>query len=138
MTETKVTYVDGDTAKPQAMLLIEGMSCERMCVNAVNKSIAAVPGVMSHEILFDADATIDTLYVDYDASKVGETQLIQAVESIAGGDAYHVTEIKLPRSKATSFISRPKSKSSSSKSAEVSSYRFTVPNFLDVFRRVRI
>jgi copper chaperone CopZ len=133
----KVSYVDNIDKGGNAQIMIEGMTCERMCVNAVSKSMAAVPSVTIQEMRFDAEKTIDTLIVTFDASKIDEQALIDAVESLAGGDTYHVKEIQLSKDAKTSArIQNERARRGPKVAAE--SYRFEVPNFFDLLRKVSL
>lgn len=133
----KVSYVADIAKGGDAQIMIEGMSCERMCVSAVSKSIAAVPSVTIQEMRFDADKTIDTLIISFDSEKVTEQLLIEAIESIAGGDTYHVKEVQLSKDLKTSEC-KPQEKSWNGPSVGVDTYRFEVPNFFDILRKVSI
>lgn len=131
----KVSYVDNIEKGGDAQIMIEGMTCERMCVNAVSKSIAAVPSVTVQEMRFDAEQSIDTLIVSYDASQISEQELIEAIESLAGGDTYHVKEVQLSKDAKTSEHFEYEN---GWKGPNVDRYRFEVPNFFDVLRKVSL
>ena len=133
----KVSYVADIANGGDAQIMIEGMTCERMCVSAVSKSIAAVPSVTIQDMRFDAEKTIDTLIVSFDSNKVTEQQLIDAIESIAGGDTYHVTEVQLSKDAKTSDRGQQE-KSWKGPKVAVDTYRFEVPNFFDILRKVSI
>jgi copper chaperone CopZ len=133
----KISYVADIANGGDAQIMIEGMSCERMCVNAVSKSIAAVPSVTIQEMRFDAEKTIDTLIVSFDSKKVTEQQLIEAIESVAGGDTYHVKEVQLSKDVKTSDRGQQERSWKGPKVA-VDTYRFEVPNFFDILRKVSI
>lgn len=131
----KVSYVDNIEKGGDAQIMIEGMSCERMCVNAVSKSIAAVPSVTIQEMRFDSEQTIDTLIVSFDATQINEQALIEAIESLAGGDTYHVKEVQLSKDAKTSNHFHYEN---GWKGPNVDRYRFEVPNFFDVLRKVSL
>ena len=133
----KVSYVDFGYEQPTAKLMIEGMSCERMCVNAVKKSIATVPTVEINEMLFDSDAAVDTLIVHFDPAKVSEKELVKAVEDLAGGDTYQVKEIQLSKDAKTS-CTRDRSKRTKKNNGDARQYTFTVPNPFEVLRKVAL
>ncbi len=135
--ELKVSYVNFSSDVPTAELIINGMSCERMCVSAVKKSIAQVPTVSIQEMVFDADKANDTLIVHFDPSKVSEMDLVKAVEELAGGDTYHVKEIRLNTDGKNSSIRKLK-RSSNRKKEQVAEYKFSVPNFFEVLRKVSL
>ncbi len=131
----KVSYVDNIEKGGDALIMIEGMSCERMCVNAVSKSIAAVPSVTIQEMRFDTAQSIDTLIVNYDATQTNERALIEAIESLAGGDTYRVKEVQLSKDAKTSEHFKYEN---GWKGPNVDRYRFEVPNFFDVLRKVSL
>lgn len=135
--ELKVSYVDMGSLEPTAKLIIDGMTCERMCVNAVKKSIAQVPTVRIDEMIFDADVVTDTLIVHFDPSQVSELDLVKAIEDLAGGDTYHVKEVQLDQDGKSSEIKRKRTRRSD-KDDHAAEYRFTVPNFFEVLRKVSL
>ena len=135
--ELKVTYVDLGYEQPTAKLMIAGMSCERMCVSAVKKSIAEVPTVEIKDMLFDADVTVDTLIVHFDPSKVSEKDLVEAVEKLAGGETYTVNEIQLTKDSKSSCVKEKRDRSGVKK-AETKQYTFSVPNPFEILRKVRL
>jgi copper ion binding protein len=57
----------------EAVMKIGGMSCQH-CVMRVRKAVDEIPGV-SH-----SDVSIGTARVEYDESKIKETDLEQAIE----------------------------------------------------------
>ncbi|NNK81369.1 MAG: heavy-metal-associated domain-containing protein [Flavobacteriales bacterium] len=133
--ELKVTYVDLGYDQPTAKLMIEGMSCERMCVSAVKKSIAEVPSVEIEDMLFDAEVAVDTLIVHFDPKKVSEKELIDAVEKLAGGDTYSVNEVQLNKDAKSSSVNERREKSGG-KNSNAKQYTFSVPNPFEILRKV--
>jgi len=133
----KVTYVDYGGEQPMAKLMIEGMSCERMCVSAVKKSMANVPTVEIQEMHFDAEVDVDTLIVHFDPLKVTEEQLVRAVEDLVGGDTYHVKEIHLSKDAKSSCRTAPSADKKKTKT-EAKQFIFSVPNPFEVLRKVAL
>ncbi len=134
-TPVKITAVSGEAG--QANIHISGMSCEKMCVSKIKKTLADLEGVEDMEIDFDADRTVDVFKVQYDESKLSEKEMIDAVHGIAGG-VYKVTEVEV--NTATDVTSynyiptvRKKRKVFSSKKVEERSFK--MPNIFDALKK---
>lgn len=69
---------------------IEGMSCAVMCAGKIQKELAAMKGVQKAEVDFDKK----TATVQYDSAVLTPQQLVEKVESVAGGDLYKVSDLK--------------------------------------------
>lgn len=94
--EITVVEMEGDESKHLASLDISGMSCEKMCVNAVSKKLRETEGVKEVKVEFKKDRDLNFAHVDYDESVVSAEELIQAVHGIANG-AYQVKNAKVEK-----------------------------------------
>jgi Cu+-exporting ATPase len=74
----------------KASLNIEGMTCEIGCARTIQSKLSKTDGIKSAKVDFDKKTGV----VEYDANKISEKQIVAAVEKIAGGDLYKVTDIK--------------------------------------------
>ncbi len=136
-TVNEVVISEG-TPVATADLKIEGMSCEMMCGGAIKKALAALPGIADTEIKFHA-ADGDHAIVTYDASKVNDTQMVEAVQKINDG-AYRVLAIGITKQvKGTANItSDPAPTKAADKNAEVSAsvQDLIVPGLLGLLSRI--
>ena len=136
-TMNEVVISEG-TPVTTADLKIEGMSCEMMCGGAIKKALAALPGIAETEIKFHATDG-DHAIVTYDASKVDDSQMVEAVQKINDG-AYKVLAIgitKQVKGTATS-TSAPAPVKAADKNAEVSAsvQDLIVPGLLGLLSRI--
>jgi len=94
--DVPITHVvkAGET-KTVATLEIEGMMCEKTCVNKIQKELQSVAGVTSADIDFDADRKSDLAIVEFDPSIVDEKSLILAIHDIAEGKLYKVIRMEV-------------------------------------------
>lgn len=134
--EIKVTYVDNLGSQGAARLMIEGMSCEKMCVNTVQRCVTAINSVEVEQMAFDPKVDVDTLVVSFDPQITSQDKIIEAIESQVDGDTYHVKEIQLSTDLRTSCL--PQESKSDKANKTKNSQRFEVPNFLDLMRKVAI
>ncbi|MCB9163183.1 MAG: heavy-metal-associated domain-containing protein [Flavobacteriales bacterium] len=92
-----------------ADLSIDGMSCEMMCGGSIKKALAKLPGVNSTEIRFIEGDESDHAVVDYDASKVSDEEMIEAIQSLHDGQykvvSVHITK-RVPGAGAVSTSAR--------------------------------
>lgn len=88
--------VPGGVATTFADLSIDGMSCEMMCGGSIKKALAKLPGVHSTEIRFVEGEEQDHAVVDFDASKVSDTELIEAIQKLHDGQ-YKVVAVKITK-----------------------------------------
>lgn len=92
-----------------ADISIEGMSCEMMCGGSIKKALAQLPGVNSTEIRFIEGEENDHAVVDYDATKVSDEEMIEAIQSLHDGQykvvSVHITK-RVPGAGAVSTSAR--------------------------------
>ncbi|HNR56463.1 MAG TPA: heavy metal-associated domain-containing protein [Flavobacteriales bacterium] len=79
-----------------ADLSIDGMSCEMMCGGSIKKALAKLPGVNSTEIRFIEGDESDHAVVDYDASKVSDADMVEAIQSLHDGQ-YKVVSVHITK-----------------------------------------
>ena len=79
-----------------ADISIDGMSCEMMCGSSIKKALAALPGVNSTEIKFIEGDVRDHAVVNYDAAKISDAQMIDAIQSLYDGQ-YKVVAVKVTK-----------------------------------------
>lgn len=136
-TTNEVVISEGDPVTT-ADLKIEGMSCEMMCGGAIKKALAALPGIEGTEIKFHA-ADGDHAIVTYDATKVNDTQMVEAVQKIHDG-AYKVLAIGITKQvKGTAnSTSDPEPAKAADKNGEVSAsvQDLIVPGLLGLLSRI--
>jgi len=78
---------------------IEGMSCAVMCANKIEKQLAGMDGVKKASVDFEKKSAT----VEYDSAKQSPEKLAEAVEAIAGGDTYKVSNMKSSQDQASVF-----------------------------------
>ncbi|MBL7954252.1 MAG: heavy-metal-associated domain-containing protein [Flavobacteriales bacterium] len=79
-----------------ADISIDGMSCEMMCGSSIKKALAALPGVNSTEIKFIEGDVSDHAVVNYDAAKISDAEMIDAIQSLYDGQ-YKVVAVKITK-----------------------------------------
>jgi len=84
---------------------IEGMSCAVMCANKIEKELAAMDGVTKASVDFEKKSAT----VEYDSAKQSPEKIAEAVEAVAGGDTYKVTNMKSSQDHA-SLLNKDKKK----------------------------
>lgn len=94
-TVSEVIISDG-TPVTTADLEIGGMTCMMSCGRAVEKALAALPGVSNTTIQFTDGDAADHAIVTYDEGKVTDAQLIEAIGKVHDG-AYKVVAVKITK-----------------------------------------
>lgn len=94
--ERTVEEVTGAVPATFADLSIDGMSCEMMCGGSIKKALAKLPGVNSTEIKFIEGDERDHAVVNYDATKVSDAEMIDAIQSLYDGQ-YKVVAVKITK-----------------------------------------
>ena len=79
-----------------ADISIDGMSCEMMCGSSIKKALAALPGVNSTEIKFIEGDVRDHAVVNYDAAKISDAEMVDAIQSLYDGQ-YKVVAVKITK-----------------------------------------
>lgn len=88
--------VAGGVVATFADLSIDGMSCEMMCGGSIKKALAKLPGVNSTEIKFVEGDERDHAVVNYDATKVSDSEMIEAIQGLYDGQ-YKVVAVKITK-----------------------------------------
>ena len=88
--------VAGSVSGTFADLSIEGMSCEMMCGGSIKKALAKLPGVISTEIKFVEGDETDHAVVQFDAAKVSDAEMIDAIQGLYDGQ-YKVVAVKITK-----------------------------------------
>lgn len=83
--ETQMKEADVKTVQ----LEIKGMTCEIGCAKLIQSKLYKTDGVNFAEIHFADSSGV----VTYDANRLSESDLVQAVEKAGGGDLYTVSSI---------------------------------------------
>ncbi len=83
--ETQIKEADVKTVQ----LEIKGMTCEIGCAKLIQSKLYKTDGVTFAEVHFADSSGV----VSYDANRLSEKDLVQAVEKAGGGDLYTVSSI---------------------------------------------
>lgn len=83
--ETQIKEADVKTVQ----LEIKGMTCEIGCAKLIQSKLYKTDGVTFAEVHFADRSGV----VSYDANRLSEKDLVQAVEKAGGGDLYTVSSI---------------------------------------------
>ena len=84
---------------------IEGMSCAMSCAKTIESKLAAVDGVTKATVDFEKKSAT----VEYDSAKLSPDKIAEAVEAVAGGDTYKVSNMKSSQDHA-SLLNKEKKK----------------------------
>jgi len=85
---------------------IEGMTCAIGCAKTIESKLAGMEGVTKASVDFEKKAAT----VEYDAAKQSPEKIAEAVEAVAGGDTYKVTNLKSSQDHASLFNKDKKKK----------------------------
>jgi len=72
-------------------LEIEGMTCEIGCARTIQSKLSKKDGVKSAKVSFEDKEGV----IEFDANKITKSQVIEAVNQIAGGDVYNVVKTEV-------------------------------------------
>lgn len=98
--ETEMKEADVKTVQ----LEIKGMTCEIGCAKLIQSKLYKTDGVSFAEVHFADSSGV----VSYDANRLSEKDLVQAVEQAGGGDLYTVSSIN-PATRESSSEELPQS-----------------------------
>ena len=137
--EVPVKVIPTASEGAEATLFIEGMSCQRMCVSKIEKTMADLEGVESLEIDFNADRDVDICSVKFDQDVISEQEMIEAVQGIAGG-VYKVKEVEVKKN-VESAVSTQSTRSKKGTSVfrtqgKGKDHNFRIPNIFDVLKKL--
>lgn len=82
-------------AQTTATLFVEGMMCVKACGGKISQELAELKGVSNTEISFEDGREINQASVSFDPEIISETQLIDAVNTIADGKLYKVVKVEI-------------------------------------------
>ena len=85
--ESQASDLEADVRTVQ--LDIDGMTCEIGCAKLIQSKLYKTDGVTFAEVHFADSSGV----VSYDANRLTEKDLVQAVEQAGGGDLYRVSSI---------------------------------------------
>lgn len=80
--------------KTTATLAVEGMGCAMACGSKISSTLAALDGVNNPDVNFIGAGEDNSVTVEYDASKVTEHEMINAVNGMKGGH-YEVKRVMI-------------------------------------------
>jgi copper chaperone CopZ len=131
--------INAGTPVTMADLSIDGMSCEMMCGGSIKKALAKLPGVSATEIAFVEGEERDHAIVTYDASKISDAQLIEAVQQLHDGQ-YKVLAVEVTKQvlapAATVQDDERSVKEENSVSATYSPAQVLLPSILSILTRI--
>ena len=107
--ETQIKEADVKTVQ----LEIKGMTCEIGCAKLIQSKLYKTDGVTFAEVHFADSSGV----VTYDANRLSEKDLVQAVEKAGGGDLYTVSSIVAMASETATEEAPEASKEESADSA---------------------
>jgi Cu+-exporting ATPase len=107
--ETQIKAADVKTVQ----LEIKGMTCEIGCAKLIQSKLYKTDGVTFAEVHFADSSGV----VTYDANRLSEKDLVQAVEKAGGGDLYTVSSVVAVASETATEEAPEASKEESADSA---------------------
>jgi len=91
---------------------IEGMTCAMGCAKTIESKLAGMDGVQKAAVDFEKK----TATVEFDTAKQSPEKLVKAVEAVAGGKTYKVSNVKSSGDRA--MLNKEKKKKSKAKKAD--------------------
>ncbi len=85
---------------------IEGMTCAIGCAKTIESKLAGMDGVKKASVDFEKKSAT----VEYDSAKQSPEKIAEAVEAVAGGDTYKVSNMKSSEDHASLFNKEKKKK----------------------------
>ena len=85
---------------------IEGMTCAMGCDKTIESKLSHMDGVQKASVDFDKKSAT----VAYDSAKLSPEKIAEAVEAVAGGDTYKVTNMKSSQDQAMLIKEKEKKK----------------------------
>lgn len=102
-----VAKADAPSGKTEtASFTIEGMSCAMGCAKTIESKLAGMDGIQKASVDFEKKSAT----VAYDSGKQSPEKIAEAVEAVAGGKTYKVTNMKSSADKASLFNKDKKKK----------------------------
>lgn len=75
-----------DENKQEVSFVVEGMTCQAGCANNIKKHLENTDGVLWAKV----DKESKSAVIQYDKTKLSETDLISVIEKVGDGDTYKV------------------------------------------------
>lgn len=85
---------------------IEGMTCAMGCAKTIESKLSHMDGIQKASVDFDKKSAT----VEYDSAKQSPEKITEAVEAVAGGDTYKVTNMKSSQDHAMLIKEKEKKK----------------------------
>jgi periplasmic mercuric ion binding protein len=89
-----------------ATFTVSGMSCAVMCATKIQKELADLKGVQKATVDFEKKLAT----VNYDSALISPEKIIVAVEAVAGGSLYKVSNLKCTANKASLYQEKEKTR----------------------------
>ncbi len=130
-------FSESGEKKTTATLAVGGMGCAMACGSKISSALAALDGVDNPDVSFIGAGEDNSVTVEFDASKVTEEEMINAVNGMKGGH-YEVKRVMV-----TEYMS--KSEPSDAEGGEVKKdkigaitpkLRYELPDIFGVFSRL--
>ncbi|MCA1751606.1 MAG: heavy-metal-associated domain-containing protein [Cryomorphaceae bacterium] len=132
------TTVESTTGveKFTATLAVDGMGCAMACGSKISGALAGLDGVVKTDIDFKGAGESNSVIVEYDASKVSESSMIDAVNELKGGH-YEVKSVAVIHHKPAGETPAANEDSKKEKvSAIAPKLQYELPNIFSVFSRL--
>jgi len=132
------TTVASDTGREKytATLAIDGMGCAMACGSKISGALAGLEGVVKTDVDFKGAGERNNVIVEFDASKISESKMIETVNGLKGGH-YEVKSVAVTHHKVTG--DKPEADQVEEKdkmSAVTSKLQYELPNIFSVFSRL--
>jgi periplasmic mercuric ion binding protein len=133
--------VAGEEAKTIASIGIEGMTCSVGCAGKIEKTVAAMDGVLNCKVNFDTK----TANIEFDDSRLSENQIISAIKEINKGQ-YKISKVEIEKTVIQKSTTDEKNSTSDKKNInknkektteeQVSFTGISFPNIFDAFTKL--
>lgn len=119
-----------------ATLAVDGMGCAMACGSKISGALAGLDGVVKTDIDFKGAGESNSVIVEYDAGKVSEISMIDAVNGLKGGH-YEVRSVAVTHHKPAGDTPAASEDSKKQKvSAIAPKLQYEIPNIFSVFSRL--
>lgn len=93
---------------------IEGMTCAMGCAKTIESKLSHMDGIQKASVDFEKKSAT----VEYDSGKQSPEKITEAVEAVAGGDTYKVTNMKSSQDHAMFIKEKDKEKKKKAKKGD--------------------
>lgn len=122
--------------KYTATLAVEGMGCAMACGSKISGALAGLDGVVKTDVDFQGAGEQNSVIVEYDASKVSESSMIDAVNGLKGGH-YEVKSVAVTHHKASGETPASADENKKDKVSSITpKLQYELPNIFSVFSRL--